>query len=406
MRFSFLRDNDTHSSEYEVVYCKTTILFIIFLDKRMKFLRQRHQRQKVLSFSILACIGFSVSLLLTFQTHKSKDSLYLVLNQRDDISARCEDDKFIVSLDRERNNKNKETLNGCENTDKEFEPSLRKNMQFVSRYSFNVSEMLMERLQLDKNGIEFLARPNACDVLLPTFVTALSDNHYEEFVGLHKNITRLRKTKYPRLVLIVYDIGLSVDNANRVQEICNSSCNFRTFPFKMFPRHVQNLRGYTWKPVIIQIMLQEFDFVMWLDTSIRLLNTDPYFLRAKCIGIQMLGGEGSIAVRTQHRLFYHFKEDECMFNYPEIQTGVVIVSRTYFILKYIMRPWVACALEYGCMDFPNSKRFLNCSTKWTLSNCHRFEQSTLGIITTRLFNNRRHQFILGEDFSRICRHYN
>lgn len=186
-----------------------------------------------------------------------------------------------------------------------------------------------------------------------------------------------------------------------VRKMCN--CIFRKFPFELYPKHVRNLRGYTWKPIIIQMMLQEFDFVMWLDTSIRLENTDPYFVKAKCLGIQVLEGSGSIAVRTQKRLFEHFQENQCMFNYPETQTGVVIISRTHFTLNYIMRPWMACALEYGCMDFPNAETFLNCSKKWILSNCHRFEQSTLGIIMTRLFNTRRHHLLLGDDFAKLSR---
>lgn len=366
----------------------------------MNSLRQRH---KIIAFIMMASIGFYVAVfLLSGRKYLGKNSLYLILNQRDDIPIRCEDDNFIVSFEGERNNENKETLIGCGGANKKFETSLRKNMQLVNNYSLNVSVKIMKRLQLDKNGIEFLAMQNSRDVLLPTFVTALSDNHYKEFLGLNKNLTALRKTKYPTLTLIVYDIGLSKKNAKMVRKNCD--CIFRSFPFEMFPIHVRNLRGYTWKPIIIQLMLQEFEFVMWLDTSIRLIKTDPYFLRAKCLGIQLFGGEGSIAVRTQTRLFEHFNEDQCMFNYPEIQTGIVIIYRTYFMLNYIMKPWVACALEYGCMDFPNSSRFLNCTTDWTLSNCHRFEQSTLGIITTRLFNNRRHQLILGQDFSRISRY--
>lgn len=55
-----------------------------------------------------------------------------------------------------------------------------------------------------------------CDVLLFIFVMVLLDNYYEEFVGFYKNIIRLRKIKYLRFVLIVYDIGLFVNNVNCV----------------------------------------------------------------------------------------------------------------------------------------------------------------------------------------------
>lgn len=214
-------------------------------------------------------------------------------------------------------------------------------------------------------------------------------------------LNKLKRTKYPELTLIVYDIGLTKDRVSKVQRMCN--CSVRRFPFELYPEHVRNLRGYTWKPIIIQTMLQESDFVMWLDTSIRLKNMEPYFEKAQRLGFQVLYGDGSIAMRTQKRLFEHLHEEPCLFNYEETQTGVVIISRSCITLKYIMRPWVACALEFGCMDFPNSKNYLQCVYKWNPSVCHRFEQSTLGIITTRLFNNKRHQFILGYDFTDVCK---
>lgn len=119
----------------------------------MKSLLRRH---KVIVCIILACIGYSVVLFSLFEKYLSKNS-YLVLNQRADISTRCEDDNFIQSLDREQNNENKETLIECKNTKKKFEHSLRKNVQLVNKYSFSASKELIKRLQLDSNGIEFLA---------------------------------------------------------------------------------------------------------------------------------------------------------------------------------------------------------------------------------------------------------
>ena len=55
-----------------------------------------------------------------------------------------------------------------------------------------------------------------------------------------------------------------------------------------------------------------------------------------------------------------------------------------------MRPWVACALHYGCMDFQNSHSLLNCTNESIEPHsCHRFDQSTIGILLTRHFNKKR-----------------
>lgn len=300
-----------------------------------------------------------------------------------------------------KRNENQQEIKECKRFNGSFELSFEKNAQYVENYTFNVSKAKLKELDLDEAGIKKLSSQKSSGAKIPTFVTAFSDNHFDEFIAVANKLNKLKRTKYPELTLIVYDIGLTKDRVSKVQRMCN--CSVRRFPFELYPEHVRNLRGYTWKPIIIQTMLQESDFVMWLDTSIRLKNMEPYFEKAQRLGFQVLYGDGSIAMRTQKRLFEHLHEEPCLFNYEETQTGVVIVSRSCITLKYIMRPWVACALEFGCMDFPNSKNYLQCVYKWNLSVCHRFEQSTLGIITTRLFNNKRHQFILGYDFTDVCR---
>nr|XP_022291817.1 uncharacterized protein LOC111103092 [Crassostrea virginica]XP_022291818.1 uncharacterized protein LOC111103092 [Crassostrea virginica]XP_022291819.1 uncharacterized protein LOC111103092 [Crassostrea virginica] len=308
--------------------------------------------------------------------------------------------EFILDVNVKKN-ENRKYLQECKGIRRRFRSSLKQNMNYISNYIFNISSELMYQLKLDREGIEYLSAKTENATKTPTFVTALSDNHYEEFMGFLRMMSTLKRNNYSDLYLIVYNIGLSVKNKEAIREKCN--CSVRNFPFEIFPQHVRHLRGFTWKPIIIQLVLQESDFVMWMDTSIRLKHIDPYFKKAKRYGIQVLHGSGSISVRTHQRLFETLNEKQCMFNYPEIQAGLIIITRSCLTLTYIMRPWVSCALQYGCMDIPNAENYYDCTNEWKLSSCHRSDQSVLGIILTRLFNQRRHQFIIEQDFGNVCR---
>ena len=130
-------------------------------------------------------------------------------------------------------------------------------------------------------------------------------------------MNRFKKTKYPNLKLVVYNKGLSKLHVVTLQKMCN--CDVRHFPFETYPVHTRHSRCFAWKPIIIQTVLHEHDFIMCLDTSIRLRNVDPYFQKAKRYEIQVIQGLGSISVRTHSRLFDTLLENQCLFQLPRGQ---------------------------------------------------------------------------------------
>jgi hypothetical protein len=113
----------------------------------------------------------------------------------------------------------------------------------------------------------------------------------------------------------------------------------------------------------------------------------------------MEGGMSSITSRTSNISFEILKEDPSIFsNYPEVQATWLFFQRSALILYVVMLPWIACALRYGCMDFQNSNSLLNCTNESIVSHSfHRFDQSTIGIILTRLFNKKRKHCMLKEN---------
>ncbi|XP_072166136.1 uncharacterized protein [Diadema setosum] len=110
-----------------------------------------------------------------------------------------------------------------------------------------------------------------------TIVTAFSENHYAEAMGL---IGTVQQTM-PEKKLVVYDLGIEPESLVKVKQLCNTE--LRRFPFENYPPHVSNLHTYAWKVIIINITLHEFGAIFWGDASVRfkdsLRHLVPYVLR-------------------------------------------------------------------------------------------------------------------------------
>ncbi|XP_071510240.1 uncharacterized protein [Diadema antillarum] len=110
-----------------------------------------------------------------------------------------------------------------------------------------------------------------------TIVTAFSENHYAEAMGL---IGTVQQTM-PEKKLVIYDLGIEPESLVKVKQLC--SIEVRRFPFENYPPHVGNLHTYAWKVIIINITLHEFGAIFWGDASVRfkdsLRHLVPYVLR-------------------------------------------------------------------------------------------------------------------------------
>ena len=284
----------------------------------------------------------------------------------------------------------------------EFYQKFADNLAVLDNYTFNVSKSYMKILSLDNEGIGLLSAQKESNSHPQVVVTAVSANHYGESQGLIKDIHQKLLYLYPEIKLIVYDLGLTKPQLLAMHTYCK--CEVRTFEFDQYPDHVNYLKGYTWKPIIIQLMLREYSFIIWNDASVRYngkqYGLEKVFKNTRKHGLQIMGGGmSSITSRTSENTFKVLKEDPCIFsNYVEVQATWMFFQRNALILNAVMRPWVACALHYGCMDFQNSSSLLNCTNESIVPHsCHRFDQSTIGIILTRLFNKERKYFIFKEN---------
>ncbi|KAK7482704.1 hypothetical protein BaRGS_00026002 [Batillaria attramentaria] len=134
---------------------------------------------------------------------------------------------------------------------------------------------------------------------------------------------------------------------------------------------------------------------MWMDTSTRWHSRTPFdliFQRAEQQGVQCAVEGGSIAVRTVESMFRYFGELTCRFApFPEVVTGCEVFHNDVFVSEVIMKPWVSCMYNRTCMCVENFKEVYPCG-HWPPRRynwCHRYEQSALGIIISKLYMEKR-----------------
>ncbi|KAL4225456.1 hypothetical protein ACF0H5_016146 [Mactra antiquata] len=224
----------------------------------------------------------------------------------------------------------------------------------------------------------------------PVIVTASASNYFSLIYSL---IKRLKTTLVPKLKIYVYDLGLTTKQ--REMLCAEGECLIRQFPFEEFPNFLkENIPSFAWKPVIIQLMLREFGFVVWMDSAVYIPdgNIQGGIEIARKTGIavshKMISNtDNNLAYETDPNTFRALGEEPCAFEKQyKFNAGLIFIRRNSFTYKYIMRPWVSCALTKSCIS-ADFRYYSRCQFADRNGYCHRFDQSVLSIILNRLFYN-------------------
>ncbi|KAL3883571.1 hypothetical protein ACJMK2_029822 [Sinanodonta woodiana] len=258
--------------------------------------------------------------------------------------------------------------------DSKFRATFEANCNFIKKYPIGDSDPYLKELGLARDFVD------SQNPRIPVIVTAASSNHFLEVQAQMQNLHSV------------------------VKKHCR--CEYRLFPFDKYPEHLKILKGYTFKPLIAQIVLNEYGFVMWIDASIRFLtgDLDSLFEMAMKDGIKIISGGLGVGYRTDSATFKFLREDPCLIaDKNEIQTGFFLIYRTRFTIETILRPWVSCALTSGCMYFPGSQERISCVSQRGLGFCHRFEQSVMSIILWRLYHADFGRVLIPEKFFDVQR---
>ena len=153
-------------------------------------------------------------------------------------------------------------------------------------------------------------------------------------------------------------------------------------------------------------MLQYYQFVMWIDTSIRFKTSDldVLFVRAKKYGLLSrydTSGSYPLPSHLHEDTFLFLQEPPCLYkNYHDWQGGLIIVHGEHeLIYKYIIQTWIKCALVEECMKTKQNigGNMLYCKTHKFYHSCHRYEQATLGLFLHRLFPDSFNDYHLDND---------
>ncbi|KAI8771533.1 hypothetical protein BgiBS90_028252 [Biomphalaria glabrata] len=246
------------------------------------------------------------------------------------------------------------------------------------------------------------------------FVTATSDNHFDETQAAVHSLHTVVYPRVPNMILVIFDIGLTNGRREKTEKACK--CHVVVFPFERFPKFFKERGCYTWKPLIVMAsMMKARKLVVYQDASISWKDPVLELLdRGDKLGLQLWGAKimHNIPVATLKGMFDYMGDMPCAYlNYTQIQSGIIVLKKAPFIVRAILEPWAKCGFEKDCFCPNTTINSSNCQGKYNILHwCHRFDQSALSMIVTKLFATERYRYHMkdteSEDdrFVKINRH--
>ena len=270
----------------------------------------------------------------------------------------------------------------------------------------------------DKNGANLVTKDPQSECSCMDFflcklviVSAISSNHMAEATEMIMSVQEhMANTR-----LIMYSLGLTDEEMVLLKSYCN--LDVRVFDFDKYPalsytKH--NLRKFGWKPVIVNEVANEFDVVLWLDSSVRLtrsldenvfkhLQSTPSFLAGPWEGKHCVHSDDPIVSYTHDetlKYFFPIKSRDLSLLRKELvvwghmQAGIWLMWLNEDMKKKILNNWVDCAFHEECMaprdavvDCNPVKRLFigRFSPEGQYIGCHRYDQSALDMILYREF---------------------
>ena len=220
-------------------------------------------------------------------------------------------------------------------------------------------------------------------------VSAISDNHFEEATDFIASV----QAYMPKSPIIVYNLGLSEKNKKILSSYCD--VKVRDFNFSVYPKHVQNLHTYAWKPIIINEMYKEGNgrVILWGDASCRVRRSiTPLLPRFSNFPIIPGVSDGHFFISTTHDgMMKYLRLNKTRKEYASIgnslQANIIMLWLNQTLQERFLKFWVDCALHEQCIA-PKGASLWNCNWKQMRIGeyaCHRYDQAAYNAILTREF---------------------
>ena len=155
-------------------------------------------------------------------------------------------------------------------------------------------------------------------------------------------------------------------------------------------------------------MLQKYQFILWMDSSIQIQTSDLNYLfrKAKEKGVMAKYNHFLLASHTIEDTFKFLQETPCVFrDSHEFSTSLVLFhSGNDIIRNYLIKPWVACALIEDCQRTHHDElKLFPCKSHVHYHACHRYDQSVFSLLLYRIFSKNYKDFDIGSSVAKWCR---
>ena len=259
------------------------------------------------------------------------------------------------------------------------------------------------------NGSNMMVQGNCSCVDILTCrmvaVTSLSSNHFSEARGYFGSLQRF----YPRLKIVVYDIGLNDRERTTLRTYCNVA-EVRRFPFEKYPRHVRSLHLYSWKPLVVQEASKDFEVILYGDSSVRMLSSDIAPAVNALLTFPFLSGSPhtKIVGLTHDGMITYLRSPPRheLGMYTGTQGGVWLMWANGLMKSTVIPEWADCALHTECIAPEGGTQLYSCNLAMRdkyddgrYIGCHRYDQAAISMILARDFGVGVSKYVVRYDIS-------
>lgn len=161
--------------------------------------------------------------------------------------------------------------------------------------------------------------------------------------------------KLPNETLLLYDIGLSEEEARGLTNFCNTSkCTVIQFDLTHFPSYVTDEHMRAFRPLIIKDALRHCRSILFIENNMRVRAT-PAEIRdalrhANESGVLGWTTRQAVSSRTHPKMFDYFQTNRDSFIFlPMVSLDAVFFIESKAVVDKILLPWIKCTLTLECI---------------------------------------------------------